>query len=240
MPDPSDHIQLGVLLERRRLGLLSGSERDELEALFDREPGTRALGVRLDEEEEAMNETITAAVEHFDFEKARRAIDAKLASDRTALRFQMLLGAGMIGVAVALAWSTADWWGAAFTAVAVMLGVLGWLWVFVRQHTLAMAVSGDDVMTPEEAYRRHRGDGRTEFTILRALVLLGGLGFVILMVDSVLNADYLRALVALLVLVVLGPSVARRMFTRAGIDRQERFLAEGTGGMWTRGGGEPR
>lgn len=239
MIDDLSNPRLCELLERHLSNSLSDAERAELGDLLDRSPGARAVVARLEQEERSMNQTIESAVAHFDFTKARHALKTKLNSDRASLRLQMVFGGLTVAISAAMAVFSGKWGGVFFVAAAALLAVLAWALIVARQRSLAASL--DQPVALEAAFERHLRNGRSEFTVLRAMVILGGLGMVVLFIDGVQRGDPLRIIIPLCVLVFVGPPAARLLLRRSAVARHERFLAgEISRSAWMTGKDEAR
>lgn len=117
--------------------------------------------------------------------------------------------------------------------------MLAWTLIVVRQRCVAASVKQPERL--EAAFARHLRNGRSEFTVLRAMVILGGLGMVVLFIDGVQRGDLLRIIIPVFVLVFVGPPAARLMFRRSAVARHERFLAgEISRSAWMSGKDESR
>jgi len=237
--DDTDNPRLCELLQRHLSDGLSEAERAELGNLLDRSPDARVIVARLEDEERSMNQTIESAVKHFDFAKARHALEAKLNSDRASLRLQMVFGGLTVAIAAVLAAYTSKWGGVFLVAAAALLAVLARALIVARRRSLVASL--DQPVWLEAAFERHLRNGRLEFTVLRAMVILGGLGMVVLFIDGVGRVDPLRIIIPLCVLVFVGPPTARLLFRRSAVARHERFLAgEISRSAWMTGKDESR
>lgn len=103
MFDDLSNPRLCELLERHLAHSLSEAERSELGNLLDKTPGAHAALAQLEREEQRMNQTIDSAVTHFDFTKARHAMETKLNSDRATLRLQMVFCGLTVAIATVMA-----------------------------------------------------------------------------------------------------------------------------------------
>lgn len=217
----ADDPRLAELLEKQRYEALDAAEQGELRALLARDPDARALAEELDREEHTMHTTIQAAVDHFDFDKARRAVSEKLALYQKYQRMQLVIG--LIAFAFVLMPSSQNFMGC-FMVFALVVPILIWTGLIARRRAWLRAVAnrGDEAL--REVYAKHLHEGRNEHTVLRATIIIVGFGMVVLLIDSLVAGDYLRAAIAGFALCFFGPIVWKRWLTKRANDRHERFL----------------
>lgn len=239
--DPATEARAAQLLEQRRLAPLDADERGELDAIFDAHPGLRAMADDLDREDVAMHATIHAAVDHFDFEKSRRAVEAQRRIARTYFRmFCLICGGALAATAAAAALGLASRSLVIMMALAwsVPLCLIG-LTIHHRRTHAARIASGDPEAA-RAAFDAHLRAGRTERTVMQAVGVVAGLGLTVAVIDSIVNADYLRAVVLIVAFVLVYHGIWNRYASPRARRRHERLLAGDINDTaWIRGEDRP-
>lgn len=171
-----------------------------------------------------MHQTIEAAVSHFDFSKARRAIGEHRKVDRRAA-WRVALMIGGIFVMIFLLGTpalTPDLWIVALVLAAPLL--LWWLITLPRRRAQEDAGLHPDEALPE-AYERFRRSARREFRITQGLLSLVFLFSLGLLIESLFNRAYDRTVLAVIFLLSIALPLWRHLFHRRTRARHERLLS---------------
>jgi hypothetical protein len=226
MIDPATEARTAHLLEQRRLTPLNADEQREIEALFQAHPELRSLADDLDREDAAMHATIHAAVDHFDFDRSLRAVEAQRRLARTYLRmFVLICGLALGGVAAAAAFGLASWSLVLFMAVAWSIPMMLILLTIHHRRVHAARIASGDPAAARAAFDAHLRAGRFERTVMQAVGIIVGLGLCVAVIDSLANAQYLRAAVLAGGFVLVYHGVWNRYASPRARRRHERLLA---------------
>lgn len=225
MIDQATEERTAELLERRRHGTLTASERAELDAALAADPLLRSLADELDIGDAAMQATIRAAVEHFDFEKSLHAAESQRRLARKYLRFYCAIcGLGLAVAAGSAAFGTTGWGLVYFMALAWSIPLALILLAAHQRRTNAARIASGDPAAARAAFDAHLRQGRHERTIVQALGIVGGLGVVVVLIDAVLQGAHARAALFAFLLVMIVHAVWNRYGSPRARRRHERLL----------------
>lgn len=225
MIDDARAARLMELLDCRQRGTLTPEQSHELEA---------HLSPALDE---ALDETLDRAIDHFDFDRARRAMEQRLRADRVAMRMGAAMLSLVLLVAAVLALRRGDWGALVFTASAQALVPLAWYLMTARRRASAKAALAGRLPV-EHAFAEHRRASVLEWVMLRAIIIVGGIGMAVLAIDGARSGDLSKLGVGVLNLLVFGPILWRRCFSVAGQRRHHAFIEGRVGASAWRGAAE--
>lgn len=225
MIDPATEARTAQFFEQRRLAPPTADERRELEAILQAHPALRTLADELDREDAAMNATIQNAVAHFDFDKSLRAVEAQRRLARNYLRvFCLICGCALAGAAAFAALGMTSWTLVAFMAAAWSVPLALMLLTIHRRRALAARIASGDAGAARAAFESHLHDGRRERTVMQAVGVIVGLGVCVAIIDSLVNADYVRAAVFAFTFVLVYHGIWNRYASPRARGRHERLL----------------
>ncbi|MCA3004521.1 MAG: hypothetical protein LW650_07495 [Planctomycetaceae bacterium] len=184
--------RLGALLERLRRGELDARGQAELAAVLEADPGLRGIAQALEQQERQMESTLAAATAHFDFEGARRAVEAKVQTDWRELRrvsavMAVIVCLGLVSHALR---GKLDW-----ENLSVLIGfsvpLLISVWWAVRSRARLRAMGGR--VSAERVYRQHVSAVRWKYRWLRWAIVVSATVFVLMVVVLVVGGKYWSA-----------------------------------------------
>lgn len=226
MIDPATEARTARLLEQRRLAPLTADEQHELDAVFHAHPELRSLADDLDREDAAMHATIHAAVDHFDFDRSLRAVQAQRRLARTYLRmFLLICGLALGGAAVAAALGLATWGLVVFMGIAWAIPLALILLTLHHRRAHAARLASGDPAAARAAFDAHLRAGRSERTVMQAVGIIVGLGLCVAVIDSLANAQYLRAAFLAGAFVLVYHGIWNRYASPRARRRHERLLS---------------
>lgn len=231
MIDDALAARLMELLDRRQRGTLTAEESRELDAsTVIKDP----IGETIDRAD-PIGETIDRAVDHFDFDRARHALDQRLRADRTTVRMGGALISLVILSAAAMAWWRGDWGMLIFTASAQALVPLGWMLLTARRRRSARAALAGRLPV-NDALVEHRRASARELVVMQTTVILAFISFAVLVLEGALNGHWLRVIVGIVMLVIVLPPAATRVFSALGKQRRRNFIeGRSSASAWLRG-----
>jgi hypothetical protein len=226
MIDPATEARTARLLEQRRLAPLTADEQHELDAVFQAHPELRTLADDLDREDAAMHATIHAAVEHFDFDRSLRAVEAQRRLARIYLRmFLLICGVALAGTAMAAALGLANWALLTLMATAWSIPLILMLLTIHHRRAHAARIASGDPDTARAAFDAHLKTGRYERTVLQGVGIIVALGVCVGVIESLANAQYLRAAILSFLLVLVYHGIWNRYASPRARRRHERLLS---------------
>lgn len=244
-PRPDDaedqgNIRVAELLERDHRGELTTEESAELREMLRLDPALRAERESIEVAARSSRQVLDAAVTHFDFDRARRAIRERLRLDTLRLRM-LLIGAPLApAIAVAAGLPAPDWTlvvvlTAVFGAQCAVFGVIA----HVRRRRGMAALDAGGLLLPQTR-NAFAVSGRNEHALLQAAAIIISVALVLMVIDAVLDRTPARVTIAVLLLVVVAPPLLRRAFAPSHRRRLERFLAGSlSASAWMHGSDEP-
>lgn len=233
-------LRFAELLEREHRGELAAAESVELLEMLRLDPALQAERASIDAAARTSGQVLDAAVTHFDFDRARRAIRERLRLD--ALRLRMLLVCAPLAPAIAVAvglpapdWTFVTFLAAIFVAQGAVFGVIA----HTRRRRGMAALAAGGVLLPQ-TQDAFAVSGRNEHALLQAAAIIITLALVLMVIDAVLDWTPARGAIAALLLIVVAPTLLRRAFAPSHRRRLERFLAGSLGATaWMRGSDGP-
>lgn len=226
MIDPATEARTAHLLEQRRLAPLTADEQRDLEAVFQANPELRSLADDLDREDAAMHATFHTAVDHFDFDRSLRAVEAQRRLARTYLRvFLLICGFALAGAAGAATLGLTTWGSVLFMGLAWSIPMMLILLTIHHRRVHAARIASGDPAAARAAFDAHLRAGRSERTVMQAVGIIVGLGMCVAVIDSLANAQYLRAAVLAGAFVLVYHGVWNRYASPRARRRHERLLS---------------
>lgn len=226
MIDPATEARTAHLLEQRRLAPLTADEQRDLEAVFQANPELRSLADDLDREDAAMHATFHTAVDHFDFDRSLRAVEAQRRLARTYLRvFLLICGFALAGAAGAATLGLTTWGSVLFMGLAWSIPMMLILLTIHHRRAHAARIATGDPAAARAAFESHLRAGRSERTVMQGVGIVVGLGVCVAVIDSLANAQYLRAAVLAGAFVLVYHGVWNRYASPRARRRHERLLS---------------
>lgn len=238
-PDPQDRFH--ELAERAARGDLSEPDRQELDRIVSTDPNAAEQLHAIHKETAMMQSAATNVIDHFDFERARRAITQRDRLHRSALR-TMLITIGLCAFGWAVFGRSGGWPLLLWIVGLPLLPVLLWTLANVtrRLHERRLLLAKGETVFPA-LFESTRKRTMNEFRLVQAGIILVTVGMVTLIIEAVLTGAYAKAVVAGVMLALLWFSAGHRIFGKGASSRAERF-AEGelTAEEFARGKDESR
>lgn len=220
-PDRQDRFH--ELAERAARGDLSEPDRQELDRIVAADPIAAEQLHAIHKETAMMQSAATHVIDHFDFERARRAITQRDRLHRNALR-TMLVMIGLSAFAWAVFGRSGGWPLLLWIVGLPLLPVL--LWTIAsgarRLHERRLLLAKGEAVLPA-LFESTRKRTMNEFRLVQLGIIVVTLGLLTLMIDSLLTGAHAKAIMAGFLLVLLAVSAGRRVFGKGASTRAERF-----------------